>query len=1017
MVKRWRRPRPLSAAARLFRRLFLDSRPLLSLVLLGCALQPAGHASLLQRDIASLSHDRWTMADGLPYPGGYDLALDEAGYLWMGTLTGLVRFDGQRFVAFDAGNTPGLRNNIIRGLSRDGQGRLWIGTQQGVVYYRSGRFHPYPSAGASETAVLGADRDGAMFLTNGDALLRVRPDLTLERVVTLSGINAVASDGQTLWLGTVDGLYRFQAGQVQREPLPAAGTVNVMRLLASSGRIVAGTTAGLFMGNTGHWRQPDDPGLHQRILAVTGDAQGNLWASIEQALYRLEGDRVVERVSVAGDMEVVRSMLLDPLGNLWAASYGHGLHRFWNGTSTAIPLHLPPESPHYLWAVAAWRDRIYAAGSFGLAHIDRMTMQPLPGLGSLPETYSLQADGDQLWLGTLSGALRYDGKHIQRLPVLAPLQDTTVTGFLREGPDRLLIGTLRGLYRLEGNSRLRRLTGTDNSKRDEVRTLLRTDQGHVYVGGAQGLWQLQGDRLVAETLPDAGVGIITLLQLPDGSLLAGAFGRSLLYLHDGRRWQRLQRGLPPNEPYALVHDGQGGTLVSGMRGAYLLPAEEIAKARRDPDSELQPRPLLTVNRRDAPGQQSLCCMGGGSGRGMLHAGHFWLPASRAVHRIDTAQSQDQPATRLVIERVRDQQKAHPVDAGPLVLPASARDLRVEFSALNLSPLRIPRLHYRLWGYDRQWHTLGHGDPPQATHTNLPAGQYRFEVRDGPAPSRSTATLDLSIAPHLHETGTFRALLALSLGLLCIAAVRWNDRRQRRQQQRLAALVAERTDALSQANQRLNLQACTDPLTGTSNRRFLMQHMQERLRQFMDQPRHGTGHRHVLLFVLIDIDHFKSINDSHGHEAGDLVLVEFARRLQALSRAGDVLARWGGEEFLLVHANVPAGRHGEIAERLCQAIAGTPFVLPGGQPLRVTASIGMAQACPGTCTGHWRWSDYVDLADRAMYVVKNNGRAGWAIYHADASAADAGLCEASPSQWLSAGQLVLEAGPDSGRNLT
>src|SRR5690606_17665401 len=92
-----------------------------------------------------LAHDRWTMDDGLPFPGGYELAIDKDGFLWLGSIAGLVRFDGQRFVVHDRSNTPAMQGNLIGGIASDGTGRLWVGTERGVIYRQSGRFLPLPA--------------------------------------------------------------------------------------------------------------------------------------------------------------------------------------------------------------------------------------------------------------------------------------------------------------------------------------------------------------------------------------------------------------------------------------------------------------------------------------------------------------------------------------------------------------------------------------------------------------------------------------------------------------------------------------------------------------------------------------------------------------------------------------------------------------------------------------------------------------------------------------------------------
>ena len=177
---------------------------------------------------------------------------------------------------------------------------------------------------------------------------------------------------------------------------------------------------------------------------------------------------------------------------------------------------------------------------------------------------------------------------------------------------------------------------------------------------------------------------------------------------------------------------------------------------------------------------------------------------------------------------------------------------------------------------------------------------------------------------------------------------------------LAALRVKRLhDALLEANRRLARQALTDDLTGLANRRHGARQLE---REVALCVRHGR----LLALLRVDVDHFKPINDSHGHEAGDQVLVEVARRLEGAVRGGDELARWGGDEFVAILPGTDKPGALRAAERLRAAVAEAPIAV-AGQELPVTISVGWA---------HWAGDTPDDLlarADRALYRAKDAGR--------------------------------------------
>ena len=219
-------------------------------------------------------------------------------------------------------------------------------------------------------------------------------------------------------------------------------------------------------------------------------------------------------------------------------------------------------------------------------------------------------------------------------------------------------------------------------------------------------------------------------------------------------------------------------------------------------------------------------------------------------------------------------------------------------------------------------------------------------------------------------------------------------------------VAERTEELRSKNeglkqaqhelqgayQKLEEASLSDPLTGLHNRRFLSKSMPADIslveREYQkwlfanqasgdDEVHWPLPKDHDLIFMLLDVDYFKWVNDSYGHSAGDKVLEQLSRLLEEVLRDSDYLVRWGGEEFLIVARFCSRAEAPEMAERIRQAVAHYAFDIGNGQQLQKTCSIGYAvypfyPQVPNTLT----WEQVVDTADRALYAAKNAGRDCW-----------------------------------------
>jgi len=203
--------------------------------------------------------------------------------------------------------------------------------------------------------------------------------------------------------------------------------------------------------------------------------------------------------------------------------------------------------------------------------------------------------------------------------------------------------------------------------------------------------------------------------------------------------------------------------------------------------------------------------------------------------------------------------------------------------------------------------------------------------------------------------------SISLGTIALGP---NPRGASSEDRRLIELLASelggplRMAALISEARRL---AATDSLTGLMNRRAFLEAMER-------ESSRATRHTLPLSVLMIDVDHFKKVNDTYGHDAGDVVLRGMATVLHRIARKSDFVARWGGEEFIVALVQTADAGGRIAAERVRRAINEATFTLPSGNPIKVTASIGLASAASTV-----QLEDLITRADRALYAAKGRGR--------------------------------------------
>lgn len=948
---------------------------LLSTLLL--LLPPAARAIPAELPLRALAHQTWSRESGLPQNSVNDLAFDADGFLWLGTENGLARFDGSAFEVFRDKDVPALKSSFVSRLYRDRRDRLWIGTIKNLAVLENGVFHAMP-AGAPEVGRVNGfaeDAEGALLVASDNGLFRVA-GASLAAVPGWSGqASAALASPEGLWIGAIGRVSRLRGREHRELPLPTAFANAVITSLAwSDGALWLATTQGLLRLRGERFDpQPLEPGgIEPNIQSLAADGETGLWVGSDKTIYRLDRGRILERIGAQTPGVVPWPMSMKASArDLWLGSATEGLQHFWISGNQRISLADGLTDP-VVWSYATDGTRLFVGTNAGVAVIENGRARPYIAREALPYpvAYSLLQDRDaRLWVGTFAGLARFqpDGRADR---TFAEFAGTGINGLVQDGTGAVWAATTNGLFRIDGDA-VQAWGEARGLPAKGIRFLLFTHSGEFWVGAEDGLFQREGERFVPVSAPGlAGAFVTSILELDAQRLVVGTLDRGL-FLRDAQDWRQWtpEQGLPSSSVYFLG-TANAQLLVSSEDGVYRIPDAALSRAA----SESLPVEILVGNPGEHQGAARIrCCSGGGNGKGLLAADGLWLATSSGALRVAIDEPSLPPPQAHLVRVTHGHQTL--ALAAEMRLDEPARDAAIEYGAIDFRQTSALQFRYRLLGFDEGW--VEAMDRRTAYYTNLPPGRFRFEVaarRPFEAWGPVTA-VTVEVPRRFVESWLFRAICAL-LGLLLVALlVRSRLRHLQAQKLALEAVVAERTRALELANASLREMSVTDPLTGLHNRRFLEQTL-PMLLAHLQRRRAESGQDLVIGVVVIDIDHFKRINDRFGHAVGDLVLQRAAAALRASVREGEFLLRWGGEEFLAVIDTVERARLDDIAHRLHRAIAQSCAGWdPGTGPEfgGITCSIGYAALPISRQAAEPVWSDAIQLADYALYSAKAAGR--------------------------------------------
>ncbi|MGK2859804.1 MAG: two-component regulator propeller domain-containing protein [Thermoanaerobaculia bacterium] len=946
------------------------------LILVVLAAVPA--SALQSRSLADL--DLEVIQSELPQTTVHSILQSRDGYLWVSTYEGVVRTDGITYEVFDRQSTAGgLGANGVLEIYEDSRGALWFGTfLGGVSRYAAGTW----------------SRWGLEEGLGGQFIRGVRE----------------AGDG-TIWIGTNSGLFTIVADKVVPAKDPRlAGSVRRMAT-TTAGEILAGYEDGRLLRVTTKGAVEDlSRSLSGHgVFALATMPDGTIWAGTDGGgVFRIAGG-VVSNFGTAQGLtsEKIRALMIDPDGTLWIGTEGGGLNRIASGrieslqTKNGLPndivrsIYRDREGTVWLGTngggliglklkkftlyttrrgmssdavrvILEARDGAIWIGTDGggVNVVRNGAIEVIGRAQGLPSEFArslLETRDGTIWIGTVGGGLAWHRDGVtKRLDV--PLPSDTILS-LAEAPDGTLwVGSNRGLTEVRDGRVVRTIDHATGLGDNNVNALQVDARGRVWAGTASGLYIIDGESI--ETVPLDGPlhsSIFCIRLESDGSAWIGSNG-GLALLHDGKVFPFLgKHGAPEDAVFQVLEDRVGFLWMSGNRGITKISRAALEKVAHDGEGRAE-----AVRYGRADGMRTNQVNGASQPAGWVaRDGTLWFPTPWGAVAADLQRMATNPlAPPVVIERVRVDGAPAPIKNGRLVLAAGQHRIEVDYAAMSFIAPEGVRFRTRLEGLDAQW--VDAGVRRTEIYTNIGPGAYRFRViaanNDG-VWNEEGATFDLRVESYVWQQPLFIALAAVGVLLLLWGILRLRVRQLVEHRQELQLQVEQRTAELEAANQRLQHLSATDALTGVANRR--------RFDEALDAEwKRAFRHGEQLSILMVDVDHFKDYNDDFGHQQGDDCLKQIADAIAASPRrAGDIVARYGGDEFAVILPSTGREDAVAIAEATRVAMEGLDIRCRSG--LRLTLSIGVATAKPSA--GDASKDELVAAADGAVYRAKKEGR--------------------------------------------
>lgn len=942
----------------------------------------AQNAESHDSDLNEYFTETWTTRDGLPHNTINAITQTSDGYIWFATWEGVVRYNGRSFKIYERNENTGFADAGIHALAVRENGELVVGGARGALHQYAQKEWSDLSQPEALVTSIAEDRHGVLWVaTQGHGVYRMengQPKISFNQFRGPYATAFKVKDIQSLGIvvGTAEGLWVLSPSRMEvPDETTSWGTLQGTEelsgldirdfLFTKDNRLLIATENGLYSWQRGELSGPFDGTEGNTISNILLSQDGSLWiGSQDRGVYRLTGEDL-QHYTVANGLpnNSVVSLFEDRENSIWVGTNG-GLIRFRSAPFRSYERVDGLSDDFVRGLVEGQSGRVYVATSRGISCIDGEKVSECLDHPQLRSDSFLSVEQDRdggLWMGTISnGVMHYANGEFKHYTEEQGLPDMDIRSIEATRDQGVWFGTVLGLVQIE-EGQTQSFTESDGLTDNFVMAVHEDQNGLIWVGTGNGVTLLERLDEVSFRLSQ--------LEFPSSSDAQYVFG---LYERkaSNEMWMATDRGLlrvdmnnleigevtksdglPFDKYFEVIEDHEGFLWLSSNRGIVRIPyAEARAIANREDER-------LTVEIFGESDGMSSAQANGGSGPSAIveQSGRLLFATSKGVAAVWPTDLEifDETQPPVVIEDVI-------VDGASVnwfeQLEFSPETQRVAIEFAGLGYIMPQRIQYRtkLMGFDETW--VERGAQASSEYTNLAPGDYEFRVQANYPNSDepwSEASIRFTLQASIWETKLFWALLGISAIGVLLLIYRWRLGELSRSQVKLKEQVKEKTQELERL-------AMEDILTELPNRRALDNLLHQ---EFNRAKRYQLN----LSLAILDVDHFKLINDEYSHEIGDKALKKLAHVLKSFGRDVDIVSRWGGEEFVVLLPDTPLDDAIAVCERLRRTIANTDCSEIASQ-LKMTVSIGLASSHQAEAA-----EKLLSLADSALYEAKQSGR--------------------------------------------